>query len=169
MNVQSIGGKEFLVIDTFEDRSKHLNPFSINIKQIRYIREYTDEKIKNAWAVFVGEKMYPTIDALGINNVIPGDIVKIGSEKFLCAEGNSLTGASKCRYLINFDNVLYMRKFVNKDKPNKNDINDVKEADNFNKFAIVTIDDRIITVNFAKAPIDDVSFEGLGGHHVKRP
>lgn len=49
MNIKSIGGKEFLIVNTINENS--LNPFCINVEKIRYIREYKekDKKHQNRW------------------------------------------------------------------------------------------------------------------------
>jgi hypothetical protein len=131
-------GVTFLKINVFGE-SQHLNPFSINTDQIRYIRKYTDAK-EDAWAVIVGEKMYPTRE-LNFDHVKIGDVIKIGNTEFECATTTSLTEKDKYKTLINYKNVLYIRKYLKKD--NKNDS---KNSENLDKFAIITVDERIIPV-----------------------
>lgn len=143
MNIECKAGVTFLKIEVFGE-SQHLNPFRINTDQIRYIRKYTDVK-GDGWAVVVGEKMYPTRD-LDFEGVQPGDVVEIGNTKFECAITTSLTEKDNHKYktLINYKHVLYSRKYLKKD--NKNDRNDSKSSENLDKFAIVTVDERIIPV-----------------------
>jgi hypothetical protein len=93
-------------------KSQHLNPFRINTNQIRYIRKYTDEK-GDGWAIIIGSKMYPTRD-LNFNDVNIGDVVKIGNTEFECAMTTSLTEKDKYKTLINYQNVLYTRKYLKK-------------------------------------------------------
>lgn len=165
MNVISKGNVEFLVINTFGD-GKFLNPYYININHIRYIREYNEFKdIKDnkenkdskdkSWAIFVGNKMISTNDDIGLNKCGYGDVVKIGTKEFECCMGGSLTDKIPCMYFINYNNVFYIRKYIDNDKIDKIDKNlttnvqSVKEND---KFAIITIDERIIPAKI-KMPI----------------
>lgn len=151
MKIISKAGIEFLEIETFGD-SAHLNPFQINIDKIRYIREFTDERDKSAklaWAIIIGNKMYATKDDLGLNSVKVGDTVKLGSIAFKCEKGSGLTEKGESRYLVNYNNILFCRKFISNDvdKTNKNDRKVAEIPNNLNKFAIVTIDERIIPIN----------------------
>jgi hypothetical protein len=145
MKVVCKGKAEFLEVNTFGD-GKFLNPFYINIDHIRYIREYTEvkESDKKAWAIFVGNKMFTTNEDLGLSRSIPGDTVKIGSRTFECFEGSSLSEKINCLFFVNYDNVLYMRKYIINDKDGKNYKNDrVNDSEN-HKFAIITVDERMI-------------------------
>jgi len=145
MKVVCKGKAEFLEVNVFGE-SKFLNPFFINIDHIRYIREYTEtkEQGKKAWAIFVGNKMFTTFEDLGLSRSIPGDTVKIGSRTFECFEGTSLTEKINCLFFMNYDNVLYMRKYITNDKDGKNYKNDRKSEPENDKFAIITVDERII-------------------------
>ena len=140
MNVECKAGVTFLKIDVFGE-SQHLNPFRINTDHIRYIRKYTDAK-GDGWAVVVGDKMYPTRD-LNFDSLEPGDVVEIGTTKFEVSITTSLTEKDNHKYktLINYKNVLYSRKYLKKD----NKI-DSKNCENLDKFAIITVDERIIPV-----------------------
>jgi hypothetical protein len=150
MNIQSIGGKDFLVVDTINE-SRSLNPFSINVSQIRYLREYTTNNKKPAWAVIIGDKMFATesidIDA---SELIAGEIYKVGSVDFLCVVASSLTQKFSSKHLINFEKILYMRKFFEKgeglEKSNKNDSKSDDISSEINKFAIITVDNRTIPI-----------------------
>lgn len=145
MKVICKGKAEFLEVCTFGD-GKFLNPFYINIDHIRYIREYTEtkEQDKKAWAIFVGNKMFTTFDDIGLGRSIPGDTVKIGSKTFECFEGTSLTEKMTCLFFVNYNNVLYMRKYISNDKDGKSYKNDRKVDGENHKFAIITVDERII-------------------------
>lgn len=140
MNIEVKGDVEFVVVDTITS-SKHLNPFYININHIRYLREYInddkDSKSKKALAFMLGEKMLITDDIIGIDNYNYGDKLKIGSVEFVCVEGSGLTdSSSKCKYFINYNNALYMRKYI--DKNDKSGASD--------KFAVITIDERTVPI-----------------------
>ena len=151
--VECKAGVYFLKIEVFGE-SQHLNPFRININQIRYIRSYNDVK-GDCWAVIVGEKMFPT-RSLDFDNVKVGEIVKLGNTEFECEITTSLTEKDKYKTLVNYNNVLYTRKYLKKGENNKyleNDNNNnknvnkiVKSSDNLDKFAIITVDERIIPV-----------------------
>jgi flavorubredoxin len=95
----------------------------------------------DGWAVIVGDKMYPTRD-LNFDDVEIGDVIKIGNTEFECATTTSLTEKDKYKTLINYNNILYTRKYFKKD--NKFDSNIVESSDNLDKFAIVTVDERVI-------------------------
>jgi hypothetical protein len=84
--------------------------------------------------------MYPTRE-LNFDHVKIGDVIKIGNTEFECATTTSLTEKDKYKTLINYKNVLYIRKYLKKD--NKNDS---KNSENLDKFAIITVDERIIPV-----------------------
>ncbi len=148
MKIVSKAGTEFIVIEVFGD-SEHLNPFSINAEHIRYIREHMDDKTHkpNGWALFMGSKMFTTTTDLGINECKHGDEITIGTTKFLCVEGSSLNGKDKGRYWVNFSKILYSRKFIESkdDKSNKIDSNNSEKMD---KFAIMTIDERMIPISW---------------------
>jgi hypothetical protein len=118
--------------------SSHLNPFRINTDQIRHIREYTDSK-GGGWAVVVGQKMYPTRD-LNFDDFKVGDVVEIGNTKFECAITTSLTERDSYKTLINYKNVLYTRKYLKKDNGNG------ESSEKIDKFAIITVDERIIPI-----------------------
>jgi hypothetical protein len=137
--IECKGSVSFLKINVFGE-SQHLNPFSINTNQIRHIREYPDTK-GDGWAVIVGDKLYATRD-LNFDDVNIGDVVKIGNTEFICAITTSLTEKERYKTLINYNNVLYIRKYLKKD--NKIDSKPIENYDNLDKFAIVTVDERII-------------------------
>ena len=130
-------GVTFLTVEVFGE-SQHLNPFSINTDQIRYIRKYTDVK-GDGWAIMVGQKMYPTRD-LNFDDVNVGDVVTIGSTMFECCITTSLTKKDKYKSLVNYKNVLYTRKYLEKSE------NDSKVSGKIDKFAIITVDERIIPI-----------------------
>ncbi len=146
MNVICKADVDFLQVNVFGE-SAHLNPFNINISHIRYIREYSNSNNdKNEWAIMVGDKMYPTRD-LNFDNIKIGDVVNIGSTKFECVLTTSLTEKKEIKTLVNHKNTLYIRKFIKKDNKldYKKDIKiDGKISENTDKFAIITIDDRIV-------------------------
>lgn len=150
--IECKAGVTFLRINVFGE-SQHLNPFKINTNQIRYIRKYTDTK-GDGWAVIIGDKMYPTRD-LNFDHVKNGDVIKIGNTDFECATTTSLTEKDKYKTLINYQNVLYIRKYLKKD--NKND---GKSSENLDKFAIITVDERIIPV--INDETDDRTDDGIG-------
>lgn len=143
MNIECKAGVTFLKIDVFGE-SQHLNPFRINTDHIRYIRKYDDAK-GDGWAIMVGDKMYPTRD-LNFDDIQPGDTVQMGSTIFECVITTSLTEKDNHKYktLINYKNILYSRKFVKKD--NKNDSKSENKSENLDKFALVTVDERMIPV-----------------------
>ena len=130
-------GVTFLTVEVFGE-SQHLNPFSINTDQIRYIRKYTDVK-GDGWAIMVGQKMYPTRD-LNFDDVNVGDVVTIGSTMFECCITTSLTKKDTYKSLVNYKNVLYTRKYLEKSE------NDSKVSGKIDKFAIITVDERIIPI-----------------------
>ena len=142
MRIICKGNVEFIEVTTFGE-GKFLNPFYINLDHIRYIREYTDST-KKGWAIFVGKKMLTTFDDLGLNRCIPGDMVKIGSRHFECCNGGSLTDKISCLYFVNHANVLYIRKYIENDKGEKKYKIDRKDDGEKHKFAIITVDERII-------------------------
>lgn len=139
LKIECKAGVTFLVINVFGE-SQHLNPFSINTNQIRYIRKYTDVKGGDGWAVIIGDKMYPTRD-LDFDSLETGDVVKIGNTDFECTTTTSLTEKEKYKTLINYNNILYIRKYLQKD--NKSDS---KNSENLDKFALMTVDERIIPI-----------------------
>lgn len=156
MNIKSIAGKEFLVIDSFSE-NKDLNPFYINISRIRYFREYVDaensrrpNKENKPWAIIIGEKMFATDSIEGLNDIKPGEEISIGGGNFLCVMGSSLTGKPATRHLVNLDNILYMRKYVDNDpEARKSDKNVSKNGENtpeIDKFALITIDNRVLPI-----------------------
>lgn len=138
MNIICKADVEFLEINVFGE-SQHLNPFKINIEHIRYIREYSSNN-KNEWAIIVGNKMYPTRD-LDFSKTEIGDVVEIGKTKFECCLTTTLTEKKETKTLVNHKNTLYTRRFLKND--NKNDLNN---SENIDKFAIITIDERIMPV-----------------------
>ena len=158
--IECKGGVTFLKINVFGE-SQHLNPFRINTNQIRYIRKYTDVK-GDGWAVIIGDKMYPTRD-LNFESVKVGDVVKIGNTDFECAMTTSLTEKEKYISLINYQNVLYTRRYLKKD----NKI-DSKNPDNLDKFAIITIDERII-VEVIEVEENDRANNGIGSSEASTP
>lgn len=139
MNIVCKADVEFLQVNVMGE-SQHLNPFSINIEQIRYIREFKNETSKQEWAIVIGGKMYPTRD-LDFSEVKIGDVVEIGKTKFECCLTTSLTEKSELKTLVNHKNTLYVRKFLKND--NKNDS---KSSEKLDKFAIITIDERIVPI-----------------------
>jgi hypothetical protein len=161
--IECKGGVTFLKINVFGE-SQHLNPFRINTNQIRYIRKYTDMK-GDGWAVIVGDKMYPTRD-LNFDGVEVGDVIKIGNTDFECAITTSLTERQKYKTLVNYQNVLYVRKYLKKD--NKNDSNNVESSDNLDKFAIVTVDERVIPL-INELESDVRSNDGVGSSREGAP
>lgn len=156
MNVKSIGGKEFLIVNTINENS--LNPFYINVEKIRYIREYKekDKKYQNRWGLVIGEKIFATDEFENLHNINPGETINIGKETFLCVLGNSLSGVSEnkmmSKHFLNMNNVIYMRKYFDKKDPDEtNDSNkNVSEkgvfSDEIDKFAIITVDNRTLPV-----------------------
>lgn len=166
MNIKSIAGKEFLVISSFSEKQS-LNPFYINIAEIRYLREYVDgdiskrtNKANNPWAVQIGEKMFATDCIEGLNDIKAGDEISIGKFTFLCVMASSLTNKPFSKHLINVNNILYMRKYVDNDpeakknaylpgKQEKNNTfvskNDENTAE-IDKFALITVDNRVIPI-----------------------
>ena len=157
------GSVSFLEINVFGE-SQHLNPFSINTNQIRHIREDPDIK-GDSWAIIVGDKLYPTKD-LNFDNVKVGDVVKIGNTEFVCAITTSLTERERYKTLINYNNVLYIRKYLKKD--NKNDSKPIESSENLDKFAIVTVDERIIPV-ISEMESDVKSNNGTGSTRESTP
>lgn len=152
MNTQSIGKNEFLVVDILNE-SRNLNPFSININQIRYLREYQTAKKEPAWAIFLGEKMFAAqVPGLNASDLNPGETYSIGSVDFLCVVASSLTEKYSSKHLINFEKILYMRKYFKKeddsfgDKSYKNDSKSDDNSSKINKFAIITVDNRTIPI-----------------------
>ena len=150
MKVEVKGGTEFLVINTLGD-SKHLNPFYINIGQIRYIREYfflneKKEVTSTGYALFVGSKMMITKDVPELDDIKIGGKINIGSQEFICAEGSGLTNKNKCKYFLNYQNAFYLRKYVD-ENVNKNSSQNGENSSGNDKFAVVTIDERIIPVD----------------------
>lgn len=141
MNVECKAGVTFLKINVMGS-SRHLNPFRINTDHIHYIRKYKDSHI-DAWAVFVGDKMYVTKD-LNFDEELIGNVVEIGDTQFEVAVTTSLTDSFRHKTLINYKNVLYSRKYFKKD--NKNDSVDCQNSQNIDTFAIITVDERIIPV-----------------------
>lgn len=141
MKTESKGGTEFLVLNV-ENDSKNLNPYRINISEIRYIREYIDRGVAAGLAIFVGSKMLHTKEDLkehiGIAQFENGVNLKIGNSEFYCVKGSGLTDKEYTFHLINTKKILYVRKFI----PNGGD----KSAEN-NKFAIITVDERIIQID----------------------
>jgi hypothetical protein len=140
MNVEVKNGSDFLVI-TVEGGDTKLNPFQINIPEIRYMREYLDEQGQaNGMAIFVGGKMFHSkVDvqsALGFT-FENGKNVMIGNTEFFCVKGGSLTDRVFSYYLINTKKILYIRKFV------QNGGN----SDENNKFAVITVDERMIQID----------------------
>ena len=108
MKIESKGEVEFLVINTIGD-SSHLNPFYVNIRQIRYIREYLffnekKEVTSIGYALFIGSKMMITKEVDVLDGVKSGESVRIGSQEFICSEGSGLTNKNKCRYIRNYRN-----------------------------------------------------------------
>ena len=144
MNIECKAGVTFLVINVLGS-SRHLNPFKINTEHIHYIRKYksTNENT-DAWAVFVGDKMYVTKD-LNFDNELIGNIVEIGDSQFEVAITTSLTDTYRQKTLINYKNVLYCRKY-HFQKNNKNDSTNYQNSQNIDTFAIITVDERIIPV-----------------------
>lgn len=141
MNVECKAGVTFLKIDVVGS-SRHLNPFRINTDHIHYIRKYKDSNI-DAWAVFVGDKMYVTKD-LNFDSAGIGNVIEIGNSQFEVAITTSLTDSFRHKTLINYKNVLYSRKYFKKD--NKNDSTNCINSQNIDTFAIITVDERIIPV-----------------------
>ncbi len=153
MLIESTGDSQYLIINVFGE-SQHLNPFKINIKHIRYIREYKDDNGgKSHWAIFIGNKMFPTKD-LGehLKDMNTGKIIDIGQTKFECIVSSAISDEDKhYKCLINHENILYTRKyFTKKDdgtasatKISNNSVN----AGKFDKFAVITIDERIVLQN----------------------
>jgi len=138
--IECKAGVTFLKIEVFSNESKHLNPFNINTDQIHYIREYSDDKGNiDGWAIMIGQKLYPTRD-LNFDHIEIGETVEIGNTAFLCCTTTSLTEKAKYKTLINYKNILYTRKYM-PDRRNEN-----KNSDNLDKFAIVTVGERIIPV-----------------------
>jgi hypothetical protein len=133
--IECKAGVTFLTIEVFGE-SQHLNPFSINTDQIRYIRKYTDVK-GDGWAIIVGQKMYPTRD-LNFDHVNFGDVVEIGNTKFECCKTTSLTKKDVYKTLVNYKNVLYIRKYLENTK------DDSKNSEKIDKFAFITVDDRVV-------------------------
>jgi hypothetical protein len=133
MKIECKGNVTFLKVELFGE-SQHLNPFMINTDQIRYIREYHDTK--NAWAIIIGQKMFTTRD-LNLDDIQVGERVKIGNTEFECSLTTNLTEKSTFKTFINYNNVLYMRKYMKKESEN---------SEKLDKFAIITVDERIIPV-----------------------
>jgi len=133
--IECKAGVTFLTVEVFGE-SQHLNPFSINTDQIRYIRKYTDVK-GDGWAIIVGQKMYPTRD-LNFDHVNFGDVIEIGNTKFECCKTTSLTKKDVYKTLVNYKNVLYIRKYLENTK------DDSKNSDKIDKFAFITVDDRVV-------------------------
>jgi hypothetical protein len=143
MNIKCKAGVEFLTINVVGD-SEHLNPFDINIEQIRYIREYADKfsfSKNKMWAIVIGNKMYATKDLNFDESFIVGDTVEIGNTMFECCITTSLTEIAEYKTLVNHKNTLYIRKYLKNN--NKNDSNN---SENLDKFAIITKDERIVPV-----------------------
>ena len=137
MKIESKGGTQFLVLNV--ENEKNLNPYRINISEIRYIREYMSREGTDGLAIFVGSKMLHTREdikeELGFT-FENGIDVKIGDAKFYCVKGSGLTEKEYTFHLINTKKILYTRKFI----PN----GDKEESD---KFAVITVDERIIQID----------------------
>ena len=139
MEIESKGGTEFLVLNI--ENETRLNPFSINITEIRYIREYMDRDGQpDGLAIFVGNKMFHTRDDIkGFCGIVfdNGTTVMIGNSEYYCVKGSGLTDRQRYFYLINTKKILYIRKFIqNGDK-----------SEESNKFAVITVDERIIQID----------------------
>lgn len=83
------GNTDFIEIEVIGN-SENLNPYYVNINNIRYIRSYKDKNNNNACAIFVGNKMFITKDYFGLDNMKPGDEFSIGNISkvyFTCCEG----------------------------------------------------------------------------------
>lgn len=156
MNIKSIAGKEFMLIDAFSEKAS-LNPFYINIAEIRYLREYVEadnskrqNKGTKPWAIQTSVKMFATDGMEGLNDLAPGDEIALGATKFLCVMASSLTGMPFSKHLVNVNSILYMRKYVNNDPEAKKTNNFVsKTGENtpeIDKFALVTVDNRVIPI-----------------------
>jgi hypothetical protein len=141
MKIENNAGTEFLVLNV-EGDSRNLNPYRINISEIRYIREYIDMGVANGLAIFVGNKMLHTKEDLkahiGVTKFENGTNLKIGDSEFFCVKGSGLTEKEYTFHLINTKKILYVRSFVTDNK--------VKSEEN-DKFAIITVDERIIQID----------------------
>ena len=83
------GNTDFIEIEVIGG-AENLNPYYININNIRYIRRYKDKNNNNACAIFVGNKMFIAKDCFGLENMKPGDEFSIGNVSkvyFTCSEG----------------------------------------------------------------------------------
>lgn len=135
--IECKGGVTFLNVEVFGECA-HLNPFSINTDQIRYLREYYDDNGKCVgWAIVVGQKMYPTRE-LNFDHIKIGETITIGGTMFECCKTTTLTQKEEYKTLINYKNVLYVRKYL-KDRKSGD-----KTPDKSDNFAIITVDDRVI-------------------------
>lgn len=140
MKIEEKNGSDFLVITATND-NMNLNPFQINIPEIRYMREYLDGQGRpDGMAIFVGGKMFHSKAdaqaALGFS-FENGKNVMIGGTEFFCVKGGSLTDRVYSYYLINTKKILYIRKFI----PNEG------SSDENNKFAVITVDERMIQID----------------------
>lgn len=146
MKIVSKVGTEMLEINV-DGPSEHLNPFIINIEQIRYIREYEYEDKSKGWAIVVGgNKFFPTKD-LDFSHVNTGDIIKIGNIDFACVIATALTGKNRYKTMVNRKQIVYLRKFVDGYEQNKkSNKNDIAVCGNLDTFAIVWDNDRIMPI-----------------------
>lgn len=141
MIIEAKNGSDFMVITASNENNSKLNPFQINISEIRYMREYLDAQGQaNGMAIFVGGKMFhskadiQTTLGFSFEN---GKKITIGNTEFFCVKGGSLTDRVFSFYLINTKKILYVRKFIPDNAGNSNE-ND--------KFAVITVDERMIQI-----------------------
>lgn len=144
--LKAIGGEVFIQINVC-DAKPELNPFLINTRRITYVREFKDDKKKDSVAIFVGQKMYITDTTdFGLFKSSVGDVIKVGNSELTCVKGDVVSNKASFKYLVNFANIMHLRNFVDNNDSNSNNYTKKSDKD-FNKFALVTENERIIPVN----------------------
>ena len=170
MNIIKRGNVEFLEVNNIGGAEKvNLNPYYLNIKNIRYIRIYKDKNIDNACAIFIGNKMFIIRDEFDLCNKKPGDDLFIGSVCFSCCEGTPTDTKNDLKphksqptiYFVNHEHTLYIRKYIKLETVNQDSsystktiaqktggsaTNDDKKDSKIDIFAIVTTDERLIPI-----------------------
>jgi hypothetical protein len=139
MKIETISGADFLMVEV-ENDSRNLNPYRINIGEIRYLRQFVEGDNDAGVAIFVGSKMFTTKESIEDSFSFKyknGISVKIGNNEFYCVRATTLSEKQSSFYLINLKKVLYTRKFLTNDK----------HLTGIDKFAVITTDDRIIIID----------------------
>ncbi len=151
MKIETKGNCEYLVINVLGSSNVALNPFSVNLKHVTYIREYEVADGENCWAVFVGDKMLSTKDLNAILEKIPeGEFASIGKTMFECVIAAAISDKRTCRYFINHDMILFGRKFLPKKSTEDDDNKKTKAEESTEKsdrFIIYTIDQRYFRIS----------------------